>query len=98
MAQMARSSLRAPVVGGAADRHPLRRSTTAVVQLVTSSLLVFAIAIAAFAISTGFARAQVVGTMHEPDTGLVLGLFALAIVLMGVLSAAAVRFAGRTRR
>ena len=95
---MARLSLRAPVIGGARARRPVRRSTTAIVQLVTSSLLVFAIAIAAFAVSTGFARAQVVGTMHEPDTGLVLTLFALAIILMGVLSAAAVRFAGRSRR
>jgi hypothetical protein len=95
---MARSSLRAPGVSGAAARRPVRRSTTAVIQLVTSSLLVFAIAVAAFGISIGFARAQVVGTMHEPDTGLVLTLFALAIVLMGVLSAAAVRFAARSRR
>ena len=44
------------------------------------------------------ARAQVAGAMREPDTGLVLMLLALAIVLMSVLSAAAVRFAGRSRR
>jgi hypothetical protein len=95
---MARSSLTAPVIGDAPDRRPLRRSTTAVIQLVTTSLLVVAIVMAGLGISISIARAQVVGAMHEPDMGLVLTLFALAIVLMGVLSAAAVRFAGRSRR
>lgn len=95
---MARSSLTAPVVCGTAEPRRLRRSTTAVIQLVTTSLLVMAIAIAGFGISMSIARAQVVGVMSEPDTGLVLTLFALAIVLMGVLSAAAVRLVSRSRR
>lgn len=95
---MARFSLTASVVGGPADRRRLRRSTTAPIQLITSSLLVVAIAIAGFAVSMDIAGAQTVSAMREPDTGLILTLFAFAIVLMGVLSAAAVRFVGRSRR
>jgi hypothetical protein len=71
---MARSSLTAPVIGDAPDRRPLRRSTTAVIQLVTTSLLVVAIVMAGLGISISIARAQVVGAMHEPDMGLVLTL------------------------
>jgi hypothetical protein len=95
---MAQSSLTIAVAGGTAGRRPVRRSTTAVIQLMTTSLLVLAIAVAGFAVSMSIANAQSVGPMREPDTSLVLMLLAFAIVLMGVLSAAAVRFVGRSRR
>jgi hypothetical protein len=95
---MARSSLTAPGDGGTADRRVFGRSMAAVSQLLTTSLFVLAIAVAGFAVSISIARAEVAGAVPEPDTGLVLMLLALAIVLMSVLSAAAVRFAGRSRR
>jgi hypothetical protein len=68
------------------------------VQLVASAALVLAIVVAGMAVTFGIARAQVIGAASEPDTGLVLALFAIAITVMGLLSAAAVRFAGRPRQ
>jgi hypothetical protein len=67
------------------------------VQLVMTGALVACIAVAATAVSMGFARAQGVAGIAEPDTGLVVALMVAAIGIMGALSAVAVRFAGRQR-
>ncbi len=76
----------------------LPRSSIVLVQLITTSALVLSIGVVATAISIGFARAQALGTIQEPDTALVLTMMALAILVMGVLSAAAVRLVGRSRQ
>ncbi|MGE0749428.1 MAG: hypothetical protein AB7K64_02470 [Variibacter sp.] len=69
-----------------------------VVQLLATGGLVFSLAVAATAVSIGIARAQVSGVANEPDAGLIVAMFAIAIAAMGVLSAAAVKLAGRPRR
>jgi hypothetical protein len=76
----------------------LRRARRALVQLITGGALLLCTLIAVTAVSLGIARAQVIGSASDPDTGLVLALFAIAIAVMGLLSAAAVRFAGRPRQ
>jgi hypothetical protein len=68
------------------------------IALMMSVALVISIVIVATAVSIGFASAQTLSAMSEPDTGLVLALLACAIGVMGVLSALAVRFAGRPRQ
>ena len=75
-----------------------RRASIAVIQLVATASLVASILIAGIVISVGLAGAQSVGGVTvEPDAGLVLALLASAIAVMGILSAAAVRFTGRPR-
>ena len=74
-----------------------RRASIAVVQLVASATLLASILIAATAISIGIAGAQALSGSVEPDASLVLALLVIAVALMGILSAAAVRFAGRPR-
>jgi hypothetical protein len=74
-----------------------RQVSTARVQLVMTGALIASIAVAATAVSIGFARAQGVTAMAEPDTGLVVALMVAAVGIMGALSAIAVRFAGRPR-
>jgi hypothetical protein len=74
-----------------------RRASMAVIQLVASATLLASILVAVGAISIGFAGAQGVSAGGEPDASLVLMLLAIAIAVMGILSAAAVRFAGRPR-
>ena len=69
-----------------------------VVQLLATGGLVFSLAVAATAVSIGIARAQVSGVASEPDASLIVAMFAIAIAAMGVLSAAAVKLAGRPRR
>jgi hypothetical protein len=68
------------------------------VEYVIMAVLVAGIGIAATAISVGFASAQTLHAIAEPDTELMLAMLAAAIALMGVLSAAAVRLAGRSRQ
>lgn len=75
----------------AASWGPLLMSAT------LSFVIVIAIMIAATAVSMGFARAQTLNAIAEPDTGLVLAMLAAAIGVMGGLSAVAVRLAGRSR-
>jgi hypothetical protein len=74
-----------------------RRASIAVIQLVASAALLASILIAATAISIGIAGAQSLGASVEPDASLVLALLVIAVTLMGILSAVAVRFAGRPR-
>ena len=74
-----------------------QRASIAVIQLVASATLLVSILIAATAISIGLAGAQGLSTSVEPDASLVLALLVIAVTLMGILSAAAVRFAGRSR-
>jgi hypothetical protein len=74
-----------------------RRASIAVIQLVASATLLASILIAATAISIGFAGAQALSASVEPDASLVLALLVIAVALMGILSAAVVRFAGRPR-
>jgi hypothetical protein len=74
-----------------------RRASIAVIQLVASATLLASILIAATAISIGIAGAQALGASVEPDASLVLALLVIAVALMGILSAAVVRFAGRPR-
>lgn len=92
-----------------ADRTPatLRPDTTGraptrfgplIMSATLSAAIVVCIMIAAAAVSMGFARAQTLNAVAEPDTGLVLAMLAAAIGVMGVLSAAAVRLAGRSRQ
>jgi hypothetical protein len=69
----------------------------AVIQLVASAALLASILIAGVAISIDIAGAQGLGASVEPDASLVLMLLAIAVAVMGILSAAAVRFAGRPR-
>lgn len=69
-----------------------------VVQLLATGGLVFSLAVAVTAVSIGIARAQVSGVASEPDASLIVAMFAIAIAAMGVLSAAAVKLAGRPRR
>jgi hypothetical protein len=73
------------------------RASMAIIQLVASAALLASILIAASAISIGIAGAQGLTSAGEPDASLVLTLLAIAIAVMGILSAAAVRFAGRPR-
>jgi divalent metal cation (Fe/Co/Zn/Cd) transporter len=73
------------------------RATMAVIQLVASATLLASILVAASAISIGIAGAQSLSAGGEPDASLVLTLLAIAVAVMGILSAAAVRFAGRPR-
>jgi hypothetical protein len=74
-----------------------RRASIAVIQLVASATLLASILIAATAISIGIAGAQALGASVAPDASLVLALLVIAVALMGILSAAVVRFAGRPR-
>ena len=74
-----------------------RRASMAVIQLVASATLLASILVAAGAISIGIAGAQGLSAGGEPDASLVLTLLAIAVAVMGILSAAAVRFAGRPR-
>ena len=83
--------------GGAARGGGLQRTSMAVVQLVASAALVASILIAGVVVSVGIAGAQSVATSVEPDAGLVLMLLAIAVAVMGILSAAAARLAGRPR-
>jgi hypothetical protein len=69
-----------------------------VVQLLATGGLVFSLAVAATAVSIGIARAQASGVASEPDASLIVAMLAIAIAAMGVLSAAAVKLAGRPRR
>jgi hypothetical protein len=83
--------------GGSSRGGSLQRMSMAVIQLVASATLVASILIVGIAVSIGIAGAQSVGTSVEPDAGLVLALLAIAVAVMGILSAAAVRFTGRPR-
>ena len=74
-----------------------RRASIAVIQLVASATLLASILIAATAISIGIAGAQALSASVEPDASLVLALLVIAVALMGILSAAVVRHAGRRR-
>jgi hypothetical protein len=67
----------------------------ALIHLILTATLVAGIAAVGTAVSIGFARAQSLTGMHEPDTSLVLGMLAGAVAVMGVLSALAVRFTSR---
>ncbi len=80
-------------------RSPSERALMrGVVQLLATGGLVLSLAVATTAVSIGIARAQVSGAVGEPDAGLIVAMFAIAIAAMGVLSALAVRLAGRPRR
>jgi hypothetical protein len=73
-------------------------SAPAPVALIMSAALIACIVIVATTMSMGFARAQTLNAISEPDTGLVLAMLAGAIGVMGLLSALAVRLAGRPRQ
>ena len=75
-----------------------RQDSTARLHLLMTIALVAAIAVAATAVSMGAARAQSVQAITRPDTGLIVALLAAAIGVMGILSAFAVRIAGRPRQ
>lgn len=83
--------------GSAANRSGRFSVAAALAQLLMSAGLVACISVLAISLSVGFARAQSQQAIGEPDTGLVIALLIVAITVMGVLSAAAVRFAGRPR-
>jgi hypothetical protein len=68
------------------------------VALIMSAALIACIVIVATTMSMGFARAQTLNAISEPDTGLVVAMLVGAIGVMGVLSALAVRLAGRPRQ
>ena len=70
----------------------------AFLQCAVVGLLAFSTGFVAWTMSVGFARAQSVHAFSEPDTGLVAALLAFAVVLMGGLSAVAVRWSGRPRQ
>lgn len=74
-----------------------REAMPAILQLLMTAALILSIVIAATAVSVGAARAQSMRAVAQPDTGLVLMLMVIAIGVMGVLSALAVRIAGRSR-
>ena len=80
------------------ERRPVSIASGALILSATlSALIVVCILIAATAVSAGFARAQSLNAMTEPDSGLVLAMLVTAIGVMGALSAVAVRLAGRSR-
>lgn len=85
-----------------AQRDRLRASkalgAVACLELIMSFGLVGAIAILATALSVGFARAQTLTAVAEPDTGLVIAMLVVTIGVMVVLSAVAVHFTGRPRQ
>jgi hypothetical protein len=70
----------------------------AVVHLILTATLVVGIAAVGTLVSIGFARAQSMTGVREPDTSLVLGMLAGAVAVMSILSALAVRFIGRPRQ
>lgn len=88
--------------GKGAQRPVLRaRKTLAAVaclEIITSAGLIGAIVILASTLSIGFARAQTLTAMAEPDTGLVIAMLVVTIGVMGALSAIAVHFSGRPRQ
>jgi divalent metal cation (Fe/Co/Zn/Cd) transporter len=75
----------------------VRGTSPALLQLLMAAALIVSIVIAATAVSIGAASAQSVRAMTQPDTSLVLMLMLLAIGVMGVLSALAVKLASRSR-
>jgi len=77
---------------------PKLRHGHAFVPLILTAALIVAIAAAGTAASVGFARAQTVSGMPQPDTSLVIGMLAGAVAVMSILSALAVRFIGRPRQ
>jgi predicted lysophospholipase L1 biosynthesis ABC-type transport system permease subunit len=79
---------------------PARRRlmSTRCVEYIIITVLVGGIGIAATAISVGLANAQTLHAIAEPDTELMLAMLAAAVAVMGALSAAAVRLAGRSRQ
>jgi hypothetical protein len=83
--------------GGTARGGGRQRASMAAIQLIASAVLVLSILIAAAAVSIGVAGAQGLGPSVESDATLVLALLVIAIAVMGILSAAAVRFTGRPR-
>jgi hypothetical protein len=66
--------------------------------LILTATLVAGIAAAGTAVSVGFARAQSLSGMPEPDTSLVIGMLAGAVAVMSILSSLAVRIIGRPRQ
>ena len=73
-------------------------AAAAFLQCAVVGLLALSTAFVAWTMSVGFAGAQSVHAFSEPDTGLVAALLAFAVVLMGGLSAVAVRWSGRPRQ
>jgi hypothetical protein len=73
-------------------------AAVACLEIITSMGLVGAIAILASTLSIGFAQAQTLTAMAEPDTGLVIAMLVVTIGVMGGLSAIAVHFSGRPRQ
>ena len=82
-------------IGGYQPRS-VSGSTAPVHSLAAGILLVAAVFVGSM-LSLRAATAHGVHAFSEPDTGLVVALLACAVILMGGLSAAAVRFAGRRR-
>lgn len=74
-----------------------RRRSAALLELAVTAFLLAAIIATALALGIDFARAATVYAA-EPDVGLVLALLVAAVAVMVALSAAAVRFASRSRR
>lgn len=67
-------------------------------RCVVAGILALSTAFVASIVTVGFARAQTVHAFSEPDTSLVLAMLAFSVVVMGGLSAAAVRWSGRPRQ
>jgi FtsH-binding integral membrane protein len=81
-----------------ANARHRQQASTARVQLFMMAALIVSIAVAATAVSIGYARASSMLPVAEPHAGLVVALMVAAIGVMGGLSAVAVRFAGRPRQ
>jgi hypothetical protein len=75
-----------------------QRVTTAGLQLLMTAALIACIAVAATAVSIGYARAQGTSVGIEPHAGLMVALMVVAISVMGAVSAVAVRVVGRPRQ
>lgn len=88
-----------PLCGARSTRpgEPDAAGRSALVHVLAFGLLALATVFVASVTSVGLARAQNVNAAFEPDTSFVVAMLAFAVVLMSGLSAAAVRFAGRSR-
>ena len=73
------------------------RARGVIVQLILTGALVVGIAAAGSVVSMGFADAQGLSGAPVSDASLVIAMLAAAVAVMGILSAAAVRWTGRPR-
>ena len=74
------------------------RVAALLLQCFVAGLLALSTVFVATIVSVGFASAQGAQAFSEPDASLVAALLAGAVVVMGGLSAVAVRWSGRPRQ